>query len=180
MTSVSSGAQATMIMARLGLLGLVGMASALGGCHAHKSVGVAGTIDGASQAPPAALLMHAYTARGLSEDSLSPHLGAKLKVGISTVDLAGSLGLTSTLCTRASSCGYLRGELELLNLGYTPTTQYPYAGSLGAAFEVGLLLPLPWRDGRWTLSLVLDQDLRIGPTSNKSVGLMMGFAPWSP
>lgn len=168
-----------MTRATLGLC-LLWLLMLMSGCQAHRSVGVAGTIEGGAQAPAAALLMHAYTARGLSDASISPHLGAKLKVGISAVDLAGSLGLTSTLCTKASSCGYLRGELDLLNLGYHPATQYPYAGTLGAAIEAGVLLPLPWRDGRWTLSVVLDQDLRVGPSSTRSVGLMMGLAPWSP
>lgn len=143
------------------------------GCAAHKSVGV---ISATPDAPALGLALSAHSADAINTNSVRPHIGSHARIGLYHFDVAATAGLTAALCDRSSRCGYLRPELDMLNVGFSRDVANPYIGGLGFGVEAGVILPTASRE-RLTLSVWFDQDQRFGPRHMESVGLLIGLAP---
>lgn len=150
----------------------------LTGCYTHVQGGLITTREDAP-IPGATLRTHG-TEQPLQQLDSTP--GSTLKVGPDAIDISLTYGLTYHYPMNQSQVVYLRGQLDVLNIGYDFGNPYPHIGTFGPGLEMGYLHKTHSPDGAtdrwWSFGVFLDHDVRFGPGHKTYGGISIGYI-WS-
>ena len=143
------------------------------GCWMHVQAGLSTTrLD----APVPGLVIQTH---GLEtpQQTLNFTPGSTLKIGPDAVDLSLVYGLTYHQPIMPGHVIYLRGQVDVLNIGYDFGNPYPHIGTFGPGLAIGYMKQDKDREDRWwSLGAFLDHDVRFGPGHQTYMGLNLGYA----